>query len=372
MSIVQIIVIAVICLVAAAPGGIVLPRRPRGTGCRCSTWRRSPGAFALLGQTWAQAHLAATRCAIIMSMEPVFAALFAVLFGGETPTVRMLVGGAMVLAAMLIVELHAAAQGRGRGPAHRGLIQIRSTRGQGSGSPAFTVRSIVPPPRGPPWSSSCRRTPPTRTSRTSSNAVESVGGEAFVSKGVVRTIIGLVGDIDSFHHLNLRTLPGVADVHRISDPYKLVSRQHHPERSTVWVGRAGHQVPIGPGHVHLHRRPVRRREPPSRPSRRRGWRSRPAPRSCAAARSSRARRRTPSRASARRAGDPRRRPRGHRAADRHRGRRRPRRAGGRRVRRHAAGRHPQHGQLRAAPGRRRGRQAGPPQARHDRDRSRSG
>jgi 3-deoxy-7-phosphoheptulonate synthase len=76
--------------------------------------------------------------------------------------------------------------------------------------------------------------------------VEEVGGEAFVSKGVVRTIIGLVGDIDSFHHLNLRTLPGVADVHRISDPYKLVSRQHHQQRSTVWVGPPGHQVPIGP------------------------------------------------------------------------------------------------------------------------------
>ncbi len=75
--------------------------------------------------------------------------------------------------------------------------------------------------------------------------VEGVGGEAFVSKGVVRTIIGLVGDIDSFHGLNLRGLPGVADVHRISDPYKLVSRQHHPERSTVWVGRDA-RVPIGP------------------------------------------------------------------------------------------------------------------------------
>ena len=76
--------------------------------------------------------------------------------------------------------------------------------------------------------------------------VEGVGGTAFVSTGVVRTIIGLVGDIDSFHHLNLRTLRGVADVHRISDPYKLVSRQHHPDRSTVWVGRPGHQTPIGP------------------------------------------------------------------------------------------------------------------------------
>ncbi|WP_110181619.1 3-deoxy-7-phosphoheptulonate synthase [Nocardioides solisilvae] len=76
--------------------------------------------------------------------------------------------------------------------------------------------------------------------------VESVGGEAFVSKGVERAIIGLVGDIESFHHLNLRALPGVADVHRISDPYKLVSLQHHPQRSTVWVGPEGAQVPIGP------------------------------------------------------------------------------------------------------------------------------
>ena len=46
--------------------------------------------------------------------------------------------------------------------------------------------------------------------------------------------------------LNLRTLKGVADVHRISDPYKLVSRQHHPERSTIWVGPKGMQVPVGP------------------------------------------------------------------------------------------------------------------------------
>ncbi|MDQ4085591.1 MAG: 3-deoxy-7-phosphoheptulonate synthase [Actinomycetota bacterium] len=75
--------------------------------------------------------------------------------------------------------------------------------------------------------------------------VERAGGSAFVSRGVERTIIGLVGDVDRFHELNLRSLHGVADVHRISDPYKLVSRQHHPERSTIYVG-AG-RVPIGPG-----------------------------------------------------------------------------------------------------------------------------
>lgn len=78
------------------------------------------------------------------------------------------------------------------------------------------------------------------------NRVESVGGEAFVSRGLERAIIGLIGDIESFHHLNLRALRGVAAVHRISDPYKLVSRQHHPQRSTVWVGPQGNQVPVGP------------------------------------------------------------------------------------------------------------------------------
>ncbi|MET0787968.1 MAG: DMT family transporter, partial [Cellulomonas sp.] len=63
------------------------------------------GALAMLGQTWAQAHLPATRTAIIMSMEPVFAAFFAVLVGNESPTLRMVVGGLVVLSAMLIVEL---------------------------------------------------------------------------------------------------------------------------------------------------------------------------------------------------------------------------------------------------------------------------
>jgi drug/metabolite transporter (DMT)-like permease len=64
-----------------------------------------PAALALLAQTWAQAHLSATRAAIVMSMEPVFAALFAVWFGGESMTLRMVTGGVMVLAAMLIVEI---------------------------------------------------------------------------------------------------------------------------------------------------------------------------------------------------------------------------------------------------------------------------
>jgi 3-deoxy-7-phosphoheptulonate synthase len=76
--------------------------------------------------------------------------------------------------------------------------------------------------------------------------VEGAGGAAFVSRGVTRTIVGLVGDLEQFQALNLRALPGVADVVRVSTPYKLVSRDHHPEMSTVWVGQGEHAAPIGP------------------------------------------------------------------------------------------------------------------------------
>jgi 3-deoxy-7-phosphoheptulonate synthase len=80
--------------------------------------------------------------------------------------------------------------------------------------------------------------------------VEAAGGSAFVSRGVERTIIGLVGDIAHFQSLDLRAMPGVADVVRISTPYKLVSREHHPQASTVEVGAAS-PVRIGPEHFVL-------------------------------------------------------------------------------------------------------------------------
>lgn len=104
MSILQLVVIALMCLVATVPDGLVLPATGRDW-LSVLYMAAIAGAGALVAQTWAQAHLAPTRCAIIMSMEPVFAALFAVWLGGEAATVRMLGGGAMVLTAMLVVEL---------------------------------------------------------------------------------------------------------------------------------------------------------------------------------------------------------------------------------------------------------------------------
>jgi 3-deoxy-7-phosphoheptulonate synthase len=68
------------------------------------------------------------------------------------------------------------------------------------------------------------------------------GGEAFVSRGVMRTIIGVVGTEEVLETLDVGQLPGVAETMRITAPYKLVSAQNHAKRSTVRVGG----VPIGP------------------------------------------------------------------------------------------------------------------------------
>ncbi len=104
LSVLQMGVIALVCGVAALPGGVTLPART-GDWLSLLYMALVAGALVLVAQTWAQAHLSATRAAIVMTMEPVFAAGFAVALGGEDPTLRMLSGGTLVLAAMYLVEL---------------------------------------------------------------------------------------------------------------------------------------------------------------------------------------------------------------------------------------------------------------------------
>ncbi len=104
LSAVQMLAIAAVSMVAATPGGIELPS---GLSAWASVLYMAlvAGALAIWAQTWAQSHLSAPRAAIVMTLEPVFAAGFAVALGGEAMTLRMLLGGAMVLAAMYMVEL---------------------------------------------------------------------------------------------------------------------------------------------------------------------------------------------------------------------------------------------------------------------------
>jgi len=115
MSAVQMVGIAAVCLLATLPHhGPSLP--PDGKAWIAVLYMALvAGAFAMLVQTWAQAHMPATRAAIVMTTEPVFAAGFAVLLGVDALTTRMVVGGTMVLAAMYLVEL--ASRFRRRRPA---------------------------------------------------------------------------------------------------------------------------------------------------------------------------------------------------------------------------------------------------------------
>ncbi|MDF3980768.1 DMT family transporter [Luteibacter sp. PPL201] len=105
MSAVQMVAIAVVCLLATLPHhGPTLP--PDGRAWLSVIYMALvAGAFAMLVQTWAQAHMPATRAAIVMTTEPVFAAGFAVALGVDALTWRMVAGGALVLGAMYLVEL---------------------------------------------------------------------------------------------------------------------------------------------------------------------------------------------------------------------------------------------------------------------------
>ena len=104
LTVVQLLTITAVCGAGALPGGIVLPAT-RGDWLALVHMALVAGSRALVVQTWAQAHLAATRAAIIMTMEPVWAGLFAVLFGGERLGLRVVLGGGLVLTAMYLVEL---------------------------------------------------------------------------------------------------------------------------------------------------------------------------------------------------------------------------------------------------------------------------
>lgn len=83
---------------AAAPAGASIWYALLLTGLAAS-------AAGYLVQTWAQRHLSPTRCAVTLTMEPVFAGVFgAVLLGERLPPLGWL-GAALILAAMLLVDV---------------------------------------------------------------------------------------------------------------------------------------------------------------------------------------------------------------------------------------------------------------------------
>ncbi|CAB4818466.1 unannotated protein [freshwater metagenome] len=60
-------------------------------------------AIAFMVQTWSQAHMTTTKVAVILTMEVVFAAIFAIIFGGERLSLQTALGGILVVIAMYVI-----------------------------------------------------------------------------------------------------------------------------------------------------------------------------------------------------------------------------------------------------------------------------
>jgi 3-deoxy-7-phosphoheptulonate synthase len=87
--------------------------------------------------------------------------------------------------------------------------------------------------------------------------VEALGFRTHLSRGTYRTIIGLIGDETKISPEPLKAIPGVADVVPVLPPYKLASREAHPQSSIVNVGG----VKIGGGYLAMIAGPCSVEEP---------------------------------------------------------------------------------------------------------------
>lgn len=114
LAVIQMITIAALATATAARDGFALPAT---TGAWVSVVYMAvvAGLLAMVAQTWAQSLLHPATAAIIMVTEPVFAAFFAIVFGREAATGRLLVGGTLIFVAMMLTEVGGAIfQRRGR------------------------------------------------------------------------------------------------------------------------------------------------------------------------------------------------------------------------------------------------------------------
>jgi drug/metabolite transporter (DMT)-like permease len=103
MTVVQLAMCAVLTGVASLfEGGYQLPP-DSGVWATVIFTAVACTAVAFVIQTWSQAHMSTTKVAVILTMEVVFAAIFAILFGGETLTPQKAVGGVLVVIAMFVI-----------------------------------------------------------------------------------------------------------------------------------------------------------------------------------------------------------------------------------------------------------------------------
>ena len=104
MTLVQLVMCAFLAGIASIPGGYSPPPDSGVWGVVVFTSIFAT-AIAFIIQTWAQAHMTSTKVAVILTMEVVFAAIFAIAFGGETLTLQSAIGGILVVGAMYLIVI---------------------------------------------------------------------------------------------------------------------------------------------------------------------------------------------------------------------------------------------------------------------------
>ncbi|GFN23459.1 3-deoxy-7-phosphoheptulonate synthase [Thermanaeromonas sp. C210] len=77
--------------------------------------------------------------------------------------------------------------------------------------------------------------------------LEEAGFKVHLSRGVVRTLIGAIGDKSRLELQSLEAMPGVEKVVPILKPYKLAGREFKPDDTVVQVGK----LRIGGPEIHL-------------------------------------------------------------------------------------------------------------------------
>ena len=68
--------------------------------------------------------------------------------------------------------------------------------------------------------------------------VKELGFQAHTMAGISRTAIGITGNQSPIDPSRFETLPGIAEVIRVSKPYKLVTLDFQPQKTVVRVGDA--------------------------------------------------------------------------------------------------------------------------------------
>ena len=103
LTVIQLATVAVVCWIGALPDGYQAPADDEVWFAVLFTAVFAT-ALAFFIQTWAQSIMDASRVAIILTMEVVFAALTSVAVGQEVLSLQTIFGGALMLAAMLLIE----------------------------------------------------------------------------------------------------------------------------------------------------------------------------------------------------------------------------------------------------------------------------